>query len=158
MSRKQHVVRLSRDDRRDLNRLVRTGHRSAWSLQRARILLLADASAEGSAHTDASIAENLGVSTRTVARVRAAWGDQGLGCLTRTPQARPSRTPTFSDGQLLELAAVACTDPPPGFARWSLRMLTDRVIELEIVPTACPETVRKALKKTISNPGDLSAL
>lgn len=72
MPRKQHIVRLSRDDRRTLQTMVRTGHRSAWSLQRARILLAADAAADSPAWSDAAVAEAVGVSARTVARVRSA--------------------------------------------------------------------------------------
>ena len=73
MPRKQHIVRLTRDDRHHLQQIVRTGHRSAWSLQRARILLAADSSTAGPALTDAAVAAQVGVSTRTVARTRAAW-------------------------------------------------------------------------------------
>lgn len=156
MPRKQHVVRLTGNDRRTLTAIVRTGHRSAWSIRRARILLATDA-ASGPALTDAVAADREGVNARSVARARADWAARGLACVDRQPQRRPSVPPTFSDAQLLELAAVACTDPPPGYARWSLRMLTDRVIELQIVPTACPETVRRALKKTRSSPGGVSA-
>jgi hypothetical protein len=153
MPRKQHVVRLSRDDRRTLTAMVRTGKRSAWSLQRARILLGADASADGPARTDAQVADAVGVSPRTVARTRAAWADRGLACLTRIPPARPAVPPKLSDAQVLQIAAVACTDPPPGFARWSLRLLAAQVMELEIVETVCPETIRQALPKGGSSHG-----
>jgi transposase len=157
MPRKQHIVRLPRDDRRTLTAMVRTGQRAAWSLQRARILLLADASAEGPARTDAAVAAAVGVSARTVARTRAAWATQGLGCLTRKPQAQPSVPPKLSDAQILQIVAVACTEPPPGYARWSLRLLTQQVMDLEIVETVCPETVRRALPKGGSNRGASSA-
>lgn len=147
MPRKQHVVRLSRDDRRTLTRLVRTGRHAARTLQRARILLGADAAADGPAQTDAQVAEAIGVSARTVARTRAAWATQGLGCLTRKRQARPSVPAKLADAQTLEIAALAGTAPPPGYARWSLRLLTARVIALGISDTVSPETVRQALKK-----------
>jgi hypothetical protein len=143
MPRKQHLVHLSRADRRTLTRLVRTGHGAAWSLGRARLLLLADA----------AVAAAVGVSART----RAAWAAAGLGCLTRKPQARPSVPPKLSPAQTLEIAALACTDPPPGYARWSLRLLTQRVIELGIVDTICVETVRRACRKGGSRPGARSA-
>lgn len=153
MPRKQHVVRLSRDARRTLQTMVRTGQRSAWSLQRARILLATDTGADGPAHTDAQVASAVGVSARTVARTRAAWVAQGLACLTRRPQIRPSVPRKLADAQVLEIAAVACTTPPPGYARWSLRLLTAHVIELGIVDHVCPETVRQALQKGGSPPG-----
>ena len=133
--------------------MTRTGQRSAWSLQRARILLGADATTAGPVQTDAQVAAAVGVSARTVARTRAAWADRGLGCLTRVPQARPSVPPKLGDAQILQIAAVACTDPPPGYARWSLRLLADQVMELEIVDTVCPETIRRALKKGGSSHG-----
>jgi transposase len=158
MPRKQHVVRLPRDDRRTLTQMTRTGQRSAWSLQRARILLAADAGADGPAQTDAQVADAVGVSARTVARTRAAWGAQGLDCLTRKPQARPSVPPKLSDAQVVQIAALHCTAPPPGYARWSLRLLTRHAIELEIVDTVCVETVRRALEKGGSSRGARSGL
>lgn len=151
MPRKQHRVHLSRDERRTLSRLVRVGYQSAWTLQRARILLLADAAADGPARTDAATA--VAVVPRTVARARAAWCTQGMSCLSRKPQDRPSVPPKLSTAQELQIAALVCTDPPPGFARWSLRQLTHRVIELAIVDTISHETIRQTLKKTSSSPG-----
>lgn len=153
MPRKQHMVRLSRDDRRTLTRLVRTGRRAAWTLQRARILLHADAAADGPAWSDAAVATAVGVSPRTVARTRAAWCTAGLACLTRKSQARPSVPPKLSTAQTLEIAALACTTPPPGHAQWSLRLLAGRIVELDIVDTISPETVRQALKKGGSSRG-----
>lgn len=157
MPRKQHDVRLSHDERQTLTRMVRVGHRSAWSLQRARILLLADAAARGGCRTDAEVAAVVGVASRTVARVRVAWAGQGLACLSRRPQVRPSVPPKLSTAQSLQIAALACTTPPPGFARWSLRLLTARVIELQIVEGVCVETVRRALQKGGSSRGAPSA-
>lgn len=147
MPRKQHLVRLPRDDRRTLTQLVRTGRRAAWSVQRARILLAADAGAEGPAQTDAQVAAAVGGSARTVARTRAAWTRDGLACVTRKPQVRPSVPPKLADAQVLQLAALHCTTPPPGYARWSLRLLTRHAIALEIVDTVCVEPVRRALAK-----------
>jgi transposase len=157
MPRKQHIIRLTRDDRRMLQQVVRTGHRSAWSIQRARILLASDAAADGPALTDAVVAEQVGGSARTVARARSDWATRGLACLDRRPQRRPSVPPKLSDAQILEIAALACTDPPPGFARWSLRLLTTRVVELGLVDTIAPETIRKALQKGGSSLGAPSA-
>ena len=153
MPRKQHFVRLTGEQRHTLQRMVRTGQRSAWSLQRARILLATDTGRSGPACTDAAVAAMVGVSSRTVARTRAAWVIQGIACLTRQPPARPVVPPKLSSTQTLQIAALACTTPPPGYARWSLRLLTRRVIELEIVESVCVETVRRALQKGGSTPG-----
>lgn len=153
MPRKQHIVRLSPPDRRTLTQLVRTGQRSAWSLQRARILLATDAAADGPARSDAQVAAMVAVSARTVARTRSAWAARGMVCLNRTTRSQPAVPPKLSTAQRLEIAALACTEPPPGFARWSLRLLTTRVVELAIVESICPETVRQALKKGGSSRG-----
>lgn len=157
MPRKQHIVRLSRDERQTVRAMVRTGHRSAGSLQRARILLLGEDRPDEPARTDAQVAAAVGVSPRTVARTRAAWTARGLACVARQSQVRPSVPPKLSVAQTLQIAALACTNPPSGFARWSLRLLTHRVIELEIVERVCVETVRKALQKGGSGPGAPSA-
>src|SRR5680860_1190280 len=101
MPAKQHIVHLSRDDRRTLRTMVRTGRRSAWSLQRARILLAADAGADGRAQTDAQVAAAVDVSARTVARTRAVWCAQGLTCLTRKPQDHPSVPPKLTTAHTL---------------------------------------------------------
>ena len=158
MPRKQYIVRLRRDDRRMLHRLVRTGHRSAWTIQRARILLASDAAADGPALTDAQVATQEGVGARTVARTRADWAIRGLACVERSSQNRPSVPVKFTDAQCLQVAALACTEPPPGFAHWSLRQLRDRVVDLQIVESVCIETVRQALKKGGSSRGAPNAL
>lgn len=153
MPRKQYIVRLTQQDRRLLQQQLRTGQRSAWSLERARILLATDAGQAGPAHTDAAVAEQVGVAERTVARVRAAWAAEGLGCLRRKVRATPPVPPLLSSEQELEIAAIACTTPPPGYARWSLRLLADRVVVVGIVERISYETVRQTLKKTACAPG-----
>ena len=153
MPRKQHIVRLSTEDRTKLQQMVRYGHQSAWTLQRARILLKTDASAAGPALTDEAVAEVVAVSTRTVARVRAAWCTQkwnALQWVARTPAANPSK---LDSAQQTRIVAVACSTPPEGFARWTLRLLAKHVVELEIVDAISHESVRMVLKKTSSNPG-----
>lgn len=157
MPRKQHVVRLSGDDRRTLQAMVRIGHGSAWVLQRARILLLADAAPAGRARTDAEVAAVLNVAARTVARTRAAWSAAGQACLTRKVRATPPVPAKLSSAQALQIAAVACTAPPPGFARWSLRLLATRIVEVGISEPISHETLRQTLKKTTSPPGASSA-
>lgn len=153
MPRKQHIVRLTQQERHTLQQMVRTGYRQAWSLQRARILLASDTSQHGPALTDVAVATQVGCSDRTVARARAAWAADRLGCLTRKERSAPAVPPLLADAQCLEIAALACTDPPAGSARWSLRLLAQRVVEVEIVPAISHETVRQALKKTACAPG-----
>lgn len=122
------------------------------SATRARVLLKA---AEG--WSDARVAEAVHCSVRTVARIRAAWADQGLACLQRQPRVR-NTPPKLSPEQTSQFLAVATTIPPAGQARWTLRQLAKRVVELEIVDSLSYETVRRTLKKTPSSPGRPSAL
>ena len=149
MTAKQHVVRLSAEERTGLMTLIGTGTARASRLKRARILLKADASAGGPRWTDVAIAEALEVSPRSVARVRAEFCAEGLEtCLARRAPNRvyPRR---FDGAAEAKLIALAGSPPPDGAARWTLRLLADAVVEQEIVPSVCPETVRATLKKTV---------
>jgi hypothetical protein len=153
MPRKLHVVRLTPDQRRTLTAITRTGTHPARTIQRARILLLADTVPDGPARTDSAIAAAVGVHPQTVKRTRAAWTARGLACVDRQVRATPPVPAKLSTAQELEIAAVACTAPPVGYARWSVRLLTGRVIELGIIDTISRETVRRTLKKTTFAPG-----
>jgi transposase len=157
MPRKLHVVRLSADQRETLRALVRTGTHPARTIQRARIVLLAEVVPERRARTDAEIADAVGVHPATVKRTRAAWGDRGLACVDRKVRLTPPVPPKLSAAQEVQIAAVACTEPPAGYARWSVRLLARRVVELDIVESISHETIRRTLKKTTSRPGPLSA-
>ena len=88
----------------------------------------------------------------TLAGIRKRWVCQGVeAALNRQPQARPSRTPKLEGGWEARVLAVSCSEPPPGHARWSLRLLADRLVELGIVPSFSHESVRRVLKKTKSS-------
>jgi hypothetical protein len=157
MPAKQHVVSLPPEDRATLVALTRTGVHAAAVIQRARVLLAADVGLSGPVLTDREVAAETGVCPRTVARLRAAWGVQGLTCIERKVRATPPVAPKLSTDQALRIAQVACTEPPDGFARWSLRLLAKRVVALEIVESIAPETIRQTLKKTVSPRGGLPA-
>jgi len=132
---------------------VRAGAGPARRLARARILLKCDAGAGGPRWTDARVAEAVEVSARTVARVRAAFAGGGLAAaLPRKPPAR-AYARRLDGAAEARLVAVACGPPPAGRARWSLRLLADRLVELEVVPAVAPNTVRAALKKTSPSRG-----
>lgn len=148
MPRKQHIVRLSVEDRSKLQQMVRHGQQSAWALQRARIVLKADASTAGPALADEAVAEAIGVSARTVARVRVAWCTRKWSTLQRVERAPAANPAKLNAAQQTRIVAVACTTPPAGFARWTLRLLAKHVVELEIVDAISHETVRTVLKKT----------
>jgi transposase len=153
MPRKRHVVRLSSDQRRALTTITRTGTHPARMIQRARILLLADTAPAGPARTDREVAAAVGVHPETVKRTRAAWTARGLACVDRQVRTSPPVPAKLSPAQELEIAAVACTEPPAGAARWSLRLLAGRVVALGIVDAISHETIRTTLKKTASPPG-----
>jgi hypothetical protein len=153
MPTKQHVVRLSAEARADLRHLIAAGTGPARLLMHARILLKADASAAGPRWTDAQIADALEISSRTVARVRTTYATQGLAAaLQRKPPQRAYAHRLDSAGEA-RLVTLACSDPPAGQARWTLKLLAHRLVDLEIVDGISPETVRQTLKKTCSSRG-----
>jgi hypothetical protein len=117
-------------------------------LFKARILLKADAGPEGPAWIDARIAEALEVDVSTVERVRQRFVEQGLeAALGRKEPDRPSRPRTLDGAAEARLIALACSEPPAGRVRWTLRSLADKLVELEVVETVSTETVRRAPKK-----------
>src|SRR5512147_974010 len=151
--RKKYLVRLSEAERTELEALVKTGRAAARKRLHAQILLKADEGAHGPAWTDTAIMKALDVSIRTVERLRQCLVEEGLEtALNGRPQAR-YKSPTLNGGQEAHLMALACSTPPTGRKRWSLRLLADRRVELESVDTVSYETVRQVLKKTNSSPG-----
>jgi len=151
--RKIYHVRLFGEERGYLEELVRVGKAAARTLMHARILLKADEGPDGPAWNDDQIVDALEVSRSTVERVRTRCVEEGPDAALRP---RPSPTPPLRklDGaQEARLIAVACSPPPEGRKRWTLRLLADKVVELDIVDAVSYETVRRTLKKTISSPG-----
>lgn len=149
----KYVVRLSSEERASLETLVKTGKRAADVRLRAQVLLKADVGEEGPGWTDARIAEALDVGLSTVHRLRQRLVEEGLeAALVRKPsrQARPRKLDGANEARLI---AVACAKPPEGRARWTMRLLADRLVELEVVDSISDETVRRVLKKTRSSPG-----
>jgi hypothetical protein len=154
MARKTYLVTLSPEERQWLAALVKAGRRSALTLTRARILLKADQAPGGPAWEDARIVEALDCGLRTVERVRQRFVERGLeAALSRKPQDRPSRQRKLDGAAEARLIAVACSAPPLGRARWTLTLLADKLVELEVVDSVCDETVRRVLKKTRSSRG-----
>lgn len=152
MPRKQHLVRLSATDRQTLRAMIRHGRRAATTIQRAHILLKADASSAGPALTDKPVAAAVEVSPRTVAPTRAAWGTRGWEALERKRRATPPVPPKLGAAAATRLVAVACSTPPEGVAQWSLRRLAQRAIALERVETIAHETVRHTRDKNDLKP------
>jgi putative transposase len=146
MPKKKYLVDLSADEREELSQLVRRGKHSSRKVTRARILLLV---ADGS--TDEQIVSALKTGFATVERTRKRFVEEGLGCLQERPRRGQARKLTGK--QEAHLIAVACSAPPGGRARWTLRLLADKVVELGFATTIARETVRQVLKKTNSSRG-----
>jgi len=144
---KRFIVRLSAEERAQLESLVAKGKAAARKLTRARILLKADSSSLGPAWSDQQISEALDLGVITVHRVRRSFVEGGLdGALARRPA---PRRPRMLDGeQEAHLIALACGNPPAGRCRWTLRLLADKLVELGHVGNVSHETIRRTLKKT----------
>jgi transposase len=154
MPQKKYFVTLTADEREHLSGLLAAGKRSALTLTRARILLKADQADGGPAWEDARIAEALDCGVRTVERIRQRFVEQGLeAALGRKPQDRPSRPRKLDGRGEARLIALACSAPPEGRQEWTLKLLADQLVELQIVAAISDETVRRVLKKTRSSRG-----
>jgi transposase len=145
-------VQLSADQRASLERLVRTGTHPAHARRRASILLRADADGPDG-WTDERIAEALGINRNTVWRVRAQFAREGLDATLHKKKANDRQYRKLDGRQEARLVALTCSDPPPGQARWTMRLLADKRVELEVVESIDPATVWRTLQKTTSSRG-----
>lgn len=151
--RKKYFVTLTDAQRQELGELVSTGQGAARLLAHARLLLKADRGPGGPAWQDEAIAVAIEVSTATVERVRKQFATQGLEAALRRRPARRYKPRKLDGAQEARLVAVACGAPPEGQARWSLRLLADKLVQLEVVDAISYESVRRTLKKTSSSRG-----
>jgi len=146
---KKYIVRLSGEERESLRSLVSSGKGPARMFTRARILLKADISEGGPAWPDEKIAEALDVTIQTVERVRKQLVEEGLEAVLcrRKYVQKVSRKKLDGDAEA-HLIALACSEAPEGYTRWSLRLLAGRMVELGYVESISHEAVRRVLKKT----------
>lgn len=152
ISVKKHVVRLSAEERERLEALIRKGKSPAQRLLKARILLKADISEAGEGWSDSAIATALDTSVSNIVRTRRQLVEEGFeAVLTRKHRASSARQRIFDGVAEARLVALACSQPPAGHARWSLRLLEQKVVELSIVVKASDNTIGRTLKKTFSN-------
>ena len=150
---KRYVVKLSDEEREQLDRLIHAGKHPARQLMKARILLKADASEGGEGWSDSQISKALNTSVATVSRTRQQLVQEGFAAvLTRKHSAASARPRIFDGAAEAKLIALACSKPPKGRARWTLRLLEETVVELNIVDRASDNTIGRTLKKTRSNP------
>jgi transposase len=151
---KRYKVTLDAEERRGLSDLIAVGKAAARKLTHARILLKADAADGGPAWPDWRIADALEISAATVERVRQRFVERGLdAALDRKPRERPARERKLDGRAEARLIALACSAPPRGRAEWTMQLLADKLVELEVVDSVSDETVRTTLKKTRSSPG-----
>lgn len=145
---KKYVVRLSAEEREQLQSLKRKGKIPARRLLKVQILLKTDVSKAGDGWSDSRIMEAFDTTDMMVYRVRKQLVEEGLDAVLSRKQRATPPTPRIFDGETeARLIALACSKPPPGFARWTLRLLEEKVVELQIVDRASDSTIGRVLKK-----------
>ena len=147
---KKYIVTLNKEERHHLQAVSKKGQAAARTRLHAQILLHADT--QGSAWTDEAISTALEVHPTTVANVRQRFVEEGLDAALHRRRGRTARWKLDGE-QEARLVALVCSGPPDGQVRWSLRLLADKLVELQVVESISYETVRQALKKTPSSPG-----
>lgn len=145
---KRWIVQLEGQERQRLQGWVRAGKAAAYKIRHANVLLAVDESAEGPGLTDTEVGEALGITTRSIEHLRKRFVEEGLeACLERKKHAGSSLLRKLDGKKEARLVALACSPAPPGRRRWSLRLLADRLVVLEVVDSISHETVRQTLKK-----------
>jgi transposase len=141
MPQKKYLVDLTEQEKLELEKLLKSGSHHSRKLTRVRILLLAN-----DGKTDNEIVKALQTARPTVERTRKRFVEEGLDCLQE--KLRHGARPRLDERQRAHLIAIACSPSPHGFARWTLKLLADKAVELGFVDSIAKETVRNVLKKT----------
>lgn len=149
----KYAVHLSEEERAGLRTLLGQGQASTRLLTHARILLKADRADAGPGWTDAAIAGALDVGLSTVARVRQRYAEAGLTAALERKGPDRVYERKLDGAAEARLIALTCGAPPDGHARWTLKLLADRLVQLSVVEAISYETVRRTLKQTTSSPG-----
>lgn len=145
----KYTVVLTREEREWLEEMTRRGRYSASKVIQARALLLCDTSEAGSAWSVARITEALGLSSGTVNNLKKRVVESGLeGIFERRQRLHPPREIIYGGDFEAHVVALACSDPPEGFQRWTVRLLAEKIVELKMFPCASHMSVHRALKKT----------
>jgi transposase len=152
MGQKKHKypVRLTAPERGELNRLTMQGKIAVRKLNRVKILLFADENHATGGKTDKEIAEKLDIGAATVERVRRSYVEAGVA-VAINEKPRSGRPPTITGEERAKITALACSNAPEGYARWSLRLLAEKLVELEFIDSISYKTVGDILKKTNCN-------
>jgi Homeodomain-like domain len=144
----RYKVTLTQEERSQLEALTRSGKMAASKFIHARALLLCDAGAHGPAWKVAEVAEALGITPRTIEHLKARFVEEGLeAALERKPSAKAPKI-TFDGAFDARLTALACSPAPAGRARWTVRLLAEKVVELKIAPKVSTMSIHRSLKKT----------
>jgi len=144
---KKYIVRLTAEERKELEILVKKGKTQAYRIKHANILLAVDA--DGPNLSDEDSARIFGCHQNTVRNVRQRFVEQGIEvALERKKRDKPPRELKIDGEKEAQLIAIVCSEPPAGRAKWTLKMLAERLVELDIVDTISDQTVRRTLKKT----------
>jgi transposase len=150
---KKYIVKLTEEEQDELRKLIAQGQAPARKLTHARILLKADRSEGGPNWSDQAISEALEVGTATVERVRQRFVEEGLQVALRRQKPSTPRLRKLDGEQEAVLIALTCSQPEEGQERWTLQMLADKLVELQVVESIARETIRQVLKKMNSSPG-----
>ena len=143
MPNKKYIVKLTEEERNKLEKMISRGKRSAKKILRARVLLKAD-----EAWTDEQITQALDVNVRTIERLRQQLVEEGFDSVLKGRTSTRQYLRKLDGKQEAQLTTIACSNPPKGHARWTLRMLADQMVQLDYVDNVSYETVRSVLKKT----------
>ena len=148
----RYRVTLTPEERKELEALTKTSKTSAKRFLYARALLLCDAGPEGPAWTVEHVAEAMGITPRTIAHLKQRFVEEGLEvALQRRPPLKPPREVTFDGAFEARLIALACSETPGGRRRWTVRLLAEKAVELNLAPSVSHMTVQRILKKTNLN-------
>ncbi len=145
--KKRYVVKLTPEERCQLEGLINRGREAAYRRRHAQVLLLVDEGEHGPALFDKDAAEQTGFSRRTVELIRERCVKEGLTAALARKKRRRSRTHRLDGEGEARLVSLACSDAPEGYARWTLHLLADRLVELNVVDSISHECVRRVLKK-----------
>ena len=150
---KKYIVTMTAEERAHLHGLISKGKAAAHKQRRARILLKTDQGEQGEHWTDDKIRDAFDVNVATIERLRKQFVEEGFEATLQRKVQKNCKAKRFDGRAEARLVAEACSKPPDGRKRWTLKLLADRMVALEIVDGVCPETVRQTLKKTPSSRG-----
>jgi transposase len=150
---KKYIIDLTEAERQSLKKLTTTGKHAAYKINHAQILLLADRDRADGGWSDEAVASTLGLSISTIERVRRRFVEEGIDASLNYRSGRGRKQRCLDGEGEAHLIAIACSEAPQGHERWTLRMLSDKMVELNYVESISHETVRQTLKKMKSNLG-----